>query len=67
MEKWDKMDEWIKIDKWEKIDKYGRILTKHNTTVTELIYFWTMSKNRSNRGDMKKKSTSRAFATRAKN
>ena len=44
-----------KVDKWEKIDIYGKILTKHNTTVTELIYFWTMSKNRFNRGDMKKK------------
>ena len=55
MNKWDRMDEQKKIDKWEKIVKYGRILTKHNTTVTELIYFWTMSKNRSSRGDIKKK------------
>ena len=49
MDKWEKIDKqkkWRdgrKMDKWVKMDYYGQILTKHNTTVTELIYFWTMS------------------------
>ena len=35
-------------------------------TVEELIYFWTMSENRFNQGDRKKK-WFQSFATRAKN
>ena len=38
-----KMDKWEEVDEWEKMDQYGQILTKRNTTVTELIYFLTMS------------------------
>ena len=41
MDKCEKMDKCGKMDKWKEMDKYGKILTKHNTTVTELIYFWT--------------------------
>ena len=43
------------MDKWEKIDQYGYILTKYNTIVTELIYFWTLSENRLNIVPGKKK------------
>ena len=54
------------MDKWEKIDQYGYILTKYNTIVTELIYFWTLSENRLNVVPGKKKQI-QSYATRAKN
>ena len=48
MQKQEKLSEWIigkiyinqkQMDEREKVDK-------HRTIVTELIYFWTLSKNR---------------------
>ena len=41
--------------KWEKMEQYKQILTKHNTIVTELIYFWTLSESRLNGVTGKKK------------
>ena len=74
MENWEEMDKWEEIDKleemdrWEKVDYYRYILTKHNTNVTELIYWKELSRNFEERLHQKccvpeasgKKSTSRA-------
>ena len=42
-------------------------MTKHNTSVTELIYFWTMSDYRSKGFDQKLKIGFQTFALRARN
>ena len=58
IDKWEKMDKWEEMDKWKKIDKWEKKLingrnfwlniTRNMETVEEiLIYFWTMSENRS--------------------
>ena len=51
MDKWEEMDKWKKIDKWEKLingRNFWLNITGNMETVEEiLIYFWTMSENRS--------------------